>query len=259
MGGLRGPVRRPLLQSGPAARVSRVPDGAAGAAGAEQDDHLPGRGGTCGRCQDAGGAAAAVLPVRVAPRGRAGQRPAVELLREESATAPHDGGVIVIDGSGYRKDGTATAHVGRQWLGRYGKTDSGIVTMTMVWTDGRVYYPLHATPYTPAHRFARGCSVPAFRTKTQLAAALAARGRRRASAAGRWSPTAPTEVSDDWYLALREAGLAQWSRSSRTAAPGLRPTSRIPLSKPPMPWLCTMPAVQAPGHPRSVTSATGTP
>ncbi|MET8454668.1 hypothetical protein [Streptomyces sp. NPDC005209] len=38
----------------------------------------------------------------------------------------------------------------RQWLGRYGKTDNGIVTVTTVWTDGRVYFPLHATPYTPA-------------------------------------------------------------------------------------------------------------
>ncbi|WSI44844.1 hypothetical protein OG585_48490 (plasmid) [Streptomyces sp. NBC_01340] len=42
--------------------------------------------------------------------------------------------------------------------------------MTTVWTDGRVYYPLHATPYTPAHHFARGRSDPAFRTKPQLAA-----------------------------------------------------------------------------------------
>ncbi|WP_181810150.1 transposase [Streptomyces ipomoeae] len=102
----------------------------------------------------------------------------LELLREEPATAPHDGGVIVIDDSGDRKDGTATAHVGRQWLGRLGKTDSGIVTVTTVWTDGRVYYPLHATPCTPAHRFARGRSGPAFRTKPQPAAALAARGSK---------------------------------------------------------------------------------
>ncbi|MFD7407505.1 hypothetical protein ACFV7R_33670 [Streptomyces sp. NPDC059866] len=49
--------------------------------------------------------------------------------------------------------------------------------MTTVWTDGRVYYPLHATPYTPAHHFARGRSAPAFRTKPQPAAALAARAK----------------------------------------------------------------------------------
>ncbi|MEV7392873.1 transposase [Streptomyces sp. NPDC091215] len=106
----------------------------------------------------------------------------LELLHEESGTAPHAGGVIVIDDSGDRKDGTATAHVGRQWLGRLSKTESRIVTVTTVWTDGRVYYPLHATPYTPAHHFARGRSDPAFRTKPQLVAALAARGKHRSPA-----------------------------------------------------------------------------
>ncbi|MDX2539683.1 transposase [Streptomyces scabiei] len=83
----------------------------------------------------------------------------------------------MIDDSGDRKDGTTTAHVGRQWLGRLGKTDNGIVTVTTVWTDGRVYYPLRATPYTPAHYFARGRSDPAFRTKPLQSAALAARGK----------------------------------------------------------------------------------
>jgi SRSO17 transposase len=47
--------------------------------------------------------------------------------------------VIVIDDSRDRKDGQATAHVGRQWLSRYGKTDNDIVTVTTVWTDGNVY------------------------------------------------------------------------------------------------------------------------
>ncbi|MFE7656068.1 transposase [Streptomyces bottropensis] len=131
-----------------------------------------------------------------------------ELLREQSATAPHDGGVIVIDDSGDRKDGTATAHVGRQWLGRYGKTDNGIVTVTTVWTDGRVYYPLHATPYTPAHHFARGRSDPAFRTKPQLSPALAARGKEAGFGCRAVVADCAYSVSDDWYLALREAGLA---------------------------------------------------
>ncbi|WP_372412257.1 transposase [Streptomyces luteireticuli] len=54
----------------------------------------------------------------------------LELLRGQAATAPHDGGVIVIDDSGDRTDGTATAHIGRQWLGRLGKTDNGIVAVT---------------------------------------------------------------------------------------------------------------------------------
>ena len=49
----------------------------------------------------------------------------LELLLVDPATAPHDGGVLVIDNSGDRKDATRTAHVGHQWLGRYGKTDNG--------------------------------------------------------------------------------------------------------------------------------------
>ena len=45
----------------------------------------------------------------------------LELLLAGPATTPHDAGVLVIDDSGDRKDGTKTAHVGRQWLGRYGR------------------------------------------------------------------------------------------------------------------------------------------
>jgi hypothetical protein len=33
-------------------------------------------------------------------------------------------------------------------LGRYGKTDNGVVTVTTLWADERVYYPLHAEAYT---------------------------------------------------------------------------------------------------------------
>src|SRR6201987_1631089 len=46
----------------------------------------------------------------------------LELLLADPATAPHAAGVLVIDDSGDRKDGVKTAHVGHQWLGRYGKT-----------------------------------------------------------------------------------------------------------------------------------------
>ena len=61
-----------------------------------------------------------------------------ELLLADPATAPHDAGVLVIDDSGDRKDGTKTAHVGDQWLGRYGKTDNGVVTVTTLRADERV-------------------------------------------------------------------------------------------------------------------------
>ena len=41
----------------------------------------------------------------------------LELLRADPATAPHGGGVLVIDDSGDRKDGTKTAHVGQAVAG----------------------------------------------------------------------------------------------------------------------------------------------
>jgi SRSO17 transposase len=101
----------------------------------------------------------------------------LELLLADPATAPHTGGVLAIDDSGDRKDGTRTAHVGRQWLGRYGKTDNGIVTVTTLWADERVYYPLHAQAYTPAARFVKGRTDPDFRTKLQIAADLVAKAK----------------------------------------------------------------------------------
>nr|WP_246562843.1 IS701 family transposase [Streptomyces roseirectus] len=131
----------------------------------------------------------------------------LELVQTDPALAPHEAGVLVIDDSGDRKDGTATTHVGRQWLGRLGKTDNGVVTVTTVWTDGRVYYPLHAQPYTPAHHFTRGRADPGFRTKPQIAAALAARGKELGFACRAVVADCAYSVSDDWYLALREAQL----------------------------------------------------
>src|SRR6266566_2408955 len=101
----------------------------------------------------------------------------LELLLADPATAPHGGGVLVIDDSGDRKDGTKTAHVGHQWLGRYGKTDNGVVTVTTVWADERLYYPVDALPYTPAKHFAKGKNDPGFRTKLAIGADLAIRAR----------------------------------------------------------------------------------
>jgi FOG: Transposase len=129
------------------------------------------------------------------------------LLLADPATAPHGGGVLVIDDSGDRKDGTATAHVGRQWLGRYGKTDNGIVTVTTVWADERVYYPLHAVPYTPARRFPQGKNDPGFRTKLAIGADLA----KRAQVAGVSFRAVAADCAygdqDGFRGELRQAGL----------------------------------------------------
>jgi hypothetical protein len=85
--------------------------------------------------------------------------------------------VLAIDDSGDRKDGSKTAHVGRQWLGRHGKPGNGVVTVTTLWADERVYYPVHAVPCTPAGHFAKGKGDPAFRTRLAIAADLAVRAR----------------------------------------------------------------------------------
>ena len=96
----------------------------------------------------------------------------LELLAADAATAPHQGGVLVVDDSGDRKDGHATAHVARQYLGSVGKTDNGIVAVCTLWADERVYYPLHVAPYTPAGRLPGGGDDPGFATKPEIAVDL---------------------------------------------------------------------------------------
>jgi DDE superfamily endonuclease len=98
----------------------------------------------------------------------------IGLLCADAATAPHAQGVLVIDDTGDRKDGNATAHVARQYLGSVGKTDNGIVAVTSLWADARCYWPLHLVPYAPASRLPGGKRDPGFRTKPQLAAELVA-------------------------------------------------------------------------------------
>jgi SRSO17 transposase len=102
----------------------------------------------------------------------------VRLLCQDPATAPNDRGVLVIDDTGDRKDGSATAHVARQYLGSVGKIDNGIVAVTSLWADERCYWPVHAVPYTPASRLAAGKRDPGFRTKPQLAVELVEAARQ---------------------------------------------------------------------------------
>jgi hypothetical protein len=52
-----------------------------------------------------------------------------------------------------------------------------VVTVTTLRADERLYYPVHAVPYTPAKHFAKGKSDPGFRTKLAIGADLAARAR----------------------------------------------------------------------------------
>jgi SRSO17 transposase len=94
------------------------------------------------------------------------------LRRADPATAPDERGVLVIDEHGDREWGRKTAHVGRQYLANLGKTDRGVVSVTSLWADERVYWPLGYEPYTPQHHFAKGRADPACRTKLAIAGEL---------------------------------------------------------------------------------------
>jgi hypothetical protein len=99
----------------------------------------------------------------------------IAVLREDPVTAPTEDGVLVIDEHGDRKWGSKTAHIGKQYLANLGKIDTGVVSVTSLWADEHVYYPLHVAPYTPAHHFPQGKADPAFRTKLTMAVELVRR------------------------------------------------------------------------------------
>jgi SRSO17 transposase len=96
----------------------------------------------------------------------------VQLLGEDAATAPMLQGCWWSMTPATARDGTATAHVARQYLGSVGKVDNGIVAVTSLWADERCYWPVHAVPYTPAARLPGGECDPGFKTKPQLAIEL---------------------------------------------------------------------------------------
>lgn len=106
---------------------------------------------------------------------RAVQAERLRLLRADPATAPTAQGVLVIDETGDRKDGHSTAHVSRQYLANLGKIDNGVVSVSSLWADEGIYYPVDVEPYTPAVYFAKGKQDPAFRTKLVLARQLVER------------------------------------------------------------------------------------
>lgn len=99
----------------------------------------------------------------------------LHLLLEEASTAPNSQGVLVIDEHGDRKRGHKTAHIGKQYLANLGKIDTGIVSVTSLWADEGVYYPLDFEPYTPADYFAEGKHAAAFRTKLKIGVELVRR------------------------------------------------------------------------------------
>src|SRR5262249_6322610 len=146
---------------------------------------------------------------------------------------------------------------GRQYLGSVGKIDNGIVAVSSLWADERLYYPLHVVPFTPSRWFPKGDQDPAYRTKPRLAlqliqAALAAGVRFRAVVAdcaygestvfaeglwaaklpyvlalrpskGTWAPRADLHTPEEAARALRWRGPAKrgdWTPIPRTFRDG---------------------------------------
>lgn len=103
----------------------------------------------------------------------------VALLLIDHETQPHAPGALISDETGDCKDGTATAHVARQYLGSVGKADNSIVAVSRLWADAWLYYPLHGL-YIPASRLPEGRKDPAFRTEPQIATELVAGARAAA-------------------------------------------------------------------------------
>ena len=104
----------------------------------------------------------------------------LKLLLDDPSTAPNERGVLVIDETGDRKDGHQTAHVSRQYLANLGKIDNGVVSVSSLWADEGVYYPIDVEPYTPAVYFAKGKNDPQFRTKLKIALQLVERAVQEA-------------------------------------------------------------------------------
>jgi hypothetical protein len=149
-------------------------------------------------------------------------RPLALLCRDPS-TRPHDGGVLVIDETGDRKDGTTTAHVAHQSLGAVGRIANGIVSVTSLWAAEDVDYPLHVVPYTPARRLPTGEDAPAFRTKPQLAverldAAIDAGVSFRAVVAGCLYGAHPAVQTARWAGAIPDVMGRRAQRGSRAPA-----------------------------------------
>ena len=91
-----------------------------------------------------------------------------------------------------------------------------MVTVTTVWADERVYYPVHAVPCTPARHFAQGRSDQGFRTKLAIGAELAVRAREAGFAFRAVVADCAYGDQDGFRGELAEAGLpfvmALWPR-----------------------------------------------
>jgi SRSO17 transposase len=143
----------------------------------------------------------------------------LEVLQEHPDTHWHEAGALIIDETGDRKKGSASAFVSRQYLGSIGKIDNGVVSVSSHWADEHVHYPLSVLPYTAAERLEGGKQNPHFATKPQLAQTLIEEARQARI------PFAAV-VADSFYG--EHVGLTQWLRAEHIPfVLALKPTHEI--------------------------------
>src|SRR3954451_10770028 len=73
----------------------------------------------------------------------------MDLMLEDPKSAPKGSGVLLIDETGDRKDGKATAHVGKQYLGGIGKIDNGVVSISSLYAQGGSTTRWRSSPTPP--------------------------------------------------------------------------------------------------------------
>ena len=96
----------------------------------------------------------------------------IKMLQQNDSTRATESGVLIVDDTGDKKKGNHTDCVARQYIGRLGKVDNGIVCVTTHYADSKKHYPLSVEIYTPESRLEGGKSNPEFATKPQIALKL---------------------------------------------------------------------------------------
>ena len=96
----------------------------------------------------------------------------LQILQSCRQTRIKDGFDLIIDDSGHRKSGSATAGVGRQYIGQIGKVDNGVVMVTSHAYGGVKGIPLDVQLYKHASSLDKGKDDPEFEKKPDIALKL---------------------------------------------------------------------------------------
>lgn len=96
----------------------------------------------------------------------------LKVMHQCRQTTPKTGFTLIVDDSGHRKSGAATAGVGRQYIGEIGKSDNGVVLLTTHLYDGVRSLPLDVALYQHASSLPQGKDDPEFSKKPDLALRL---------------------------------------------------------------------------------------